>query len=335
MTRHCLLINERKFYGPLQRGLEARGLKVARDDWAPDSAQLNEVLACFVGFYDCLRQPIRIWRLKQRLRRAGVPLVAWNRDAPHYLNRKPWRLDLLDRARLLDIYATHTLIDNRRQFADTVLYLPNAVDADAYAIQGNVADTLKRLRRPEQYAWDVSFFGAMDGRRYKEMQAREAFFSALRERLTRHGVRFLFREASGMTVAEQIALIQTSRINLNFGASCEYGAEVASGLPERCYGIPACGGFLLCDKRTHARDDFTPGENWAEFDGIDDCVDKIAYWLSRFDAARDLAERCHHHVMTHHTYRHRAATLHEALLAWHRGRRMAAPSDGDQPAPMS
>ena len=124
-----------------------------------------------------------------------------------------------------------------------------------------------------------------------------------------------------MSVAEQVALVRSSRINLNFGASCDYGAPVASGLPERCYGIPACGGFLLGDKRTHAPDDFTPGENWAEFNDLDDCVAKIDYWLAHFDAARDLAERCHAHVMSNHTYANRAATLHQALLDWHAGRR--------------
>jgi len=35
--------------------------------------------------------------------------------------------DWLDRARLLDIYASHSLID-RRRFADRVLYLPNSTD---------------------------------------------------------------------------------------------------------------------------------------------------------------------------------------------------------------
>lgn len=317
MTRQRILVNETKFYGSLQRALERRGLTVAFNDWAPSDSMLRETLACFVGFYDCLRHPFRIWRLRQRLRRFGVPLVAWNRDAPHYLNRKPWRLDLLDRARLLDIYATHTLIDTTRRFADTVLYLPNGVDIDSYSIKGDPAAVMAKLRRPEQYRWDVSFFGAIDGKRYKEMRTREAFFSALAERLSGKNIRFLFREASGMSIAEQIELIQTSRINLNFGASCEYGALVASGLPERCYGIPACGGFLLCDRRTHARDDFIPGENWAEFDGLDDCVEKIDYWLAHFDAARDLAEHCHRHVINHHTYQHRAAAVHEALLAWH------------------
>jgi spore maturation protein CgeB len=177
------------------------------------------------------------------------------------------------------------------------------------------------LRENSAYEYDVSFFGAMDGSRYKEMQARQEFFTALAEQLKARGIRFLFREAAGMSVEQQVALIQASRINLNFGASCDYSAPIASGLPERCYGIPACGGFLLCDRRTHARDDFTPGENWAEFDGLDDCVKQIEHWLGNFAAARELSERCHATVMARHTYAHRAANLHRALLDWHAGKR--------------
>jgi len=76
---------------------------------------------------------------------------------------------------------------------------------------------------------------------------------------------------------------------------------------------------LLCDRRTHARDDFTPNENWAEFDGLEDCVEKICFWLDHFGQARTLAERCHQHVLSQHTYKNRAVKLHETLLDWHRG----------------
>jgi spore maturation protein CgeB len=120
-----------------------------------------------------------------------------------------------------------------------------------------------------------------------------------------------------MSVAEQVALIQKSRINLNFGASCDYRAPIASGLPERCYGIPACGGFLLCDRRSHARDDFTPGVDWAEFDGLDDAWRRSSTGWRTSSAARELAERCHATVMARHTYAHRAASAarHAARLA--------------------
>jgi len=319
-VRDVLLVAHGSLHPALRRELASRGLVVRESRrWQDaDRSEPERILAAYTWFYEGLRHPLAVWRMHSLLRRQGIPLFVWNQDAPHYLNRASWRLDWLDRAHLYDIYATHTLIDLRRDFADSVLYLANGADSSRYHLHGA---TLAELRDPVCYAYDVSFFGAMDGQRYKEMRARQKFFAALGERLQTRGIRFLFRESAGMSVEEQVALIQNSRINLNFGASCDYGSLVASGLPERCYGIPACGGFLLCDRRTHARDDFTPGENWAEFDGLDDCVAKIEFWLTNFAAARDLGERCHAHVMTHHTYAHRAATLHQSLLAWHEGHR--------------
>jgi hypothetical protein len=50
-------------------------------------------------------------------------------------------------------------------------------------------------------------------------------------------------------------------------------------------------------------------------------VTQIEHWLANFAAARDLAERCHAHVMVQHTYAQRAAALHNTLLAWHQGKR--------------
>jgi spore maturation protein CgeB len=295
----------------LDRAFVERGIVFRPISEVPSAMPLANGLACSIWFYEPLRHPLAMWRLKKRLAASGIPLLAWNRDAPHYLNRKNWRLDLLDRSRLLDVYASHSLIDDR-SFADHVLYLPNAADVDVYNLGEGEEQVFRRLREPQNYLYDVSFFGAMDGQREKECLARGEFFAALGESLRARNIRFLFRETKGMSVAEQIRLIQTSRINLNFGALCDYGAPVASGFPERCYGIPACGGFLLCDKRTHARDDFSIGENWAEFDGLDDCVVQIEHWLAHFDQARDLAERCHRHVIG---LAWRAEEMNEPLLS--------------------
>jgi len=257
-VRDVLLIAHASLHPALRRELAARGL-ILRESrrWRDaDRSTPNRILGVYTWFYEGLRRPLAVWGMHRFLGRQGVPLFVWNQDAPHYLNRAAWRLNWLDRARLFDIYATHSLTDCCRHFADSVLYLANAADISRYHMHGA---TLAELRDPARHEYDVSFFGAMDGLRYKEMRSRQEFFAALGERLTARGIRFVFRESAGMSVEEQVALIQTSRINLNFGASCDYGTPVASGLPERCYGIPACGGFLLCDRRTHAGDDFTPG----------------------------------------------------------------------------
>jgi spore maturation protein CgeB len=319
-VRDVLLVAHGSLHPALRRELAGRGLALRESgSWQDaDRSQPERILAAYTWFYEGLRHPLNVWRMHRFLRQRGIPLFVWNQDAPHYLNRAAWRLDWLDRARLYDIYATHSLVDARRRFADSVLYLANAADTASYHLR---SASLSALRDPARYDCDVGFFGAMDGSRYKEMRGRQAFFAALGERLAARGIRFLFRESAGLSVGELVNLYQRTRINLNFGASCDFGSALAAGLPERCYGIPACGGFLLCDRRSHARDDFTPGENWAEFDGIDGCVAKVEFWLAHFSAARELAERCHAHVMAHHTYAHRAAALHKALLDWHAGGR--------------
>jgi len=318
--RDVVLVAHGSLHPALRRELAARGLTLRESRrWQDaDRSGPERILAVYTWFYEGLRHPLSVWFMHRFLRQRGIPLFVWNRDAPHYLNRAAWRLDWLDGARLYDIYATHSLVDAQRRFADSVLYLANAADTGSYHLRDA---TLAALRDPARYDCDVGFFGAMDGNRYKEMRGRQAFFAALGERLAARGIRYLFRESAGMRAEELVGLYQRTRINLNFGASCDYGSALAAGLPERCYGIPACGGFLLCDRRSHARDDFAPGENWAEFDGLDDCVARIEYWLANFAAARELAERCHAHVMAHHTYAHRAAILHSALLDWHAGGR--------------
>lgn len=317
--RNVITHDAAKTFIPLAKHFHALGYDVRPATPGSASVDADTIAAHFCCFYETLKRPIHSTLRFRAMRGRDIPVMTWNRDAPHYLNQARWRLYLLEYLRPFDLYATHSTIDGRR-FGRHDIYLANAADIDHYFLT-DVAAAFSRLRNPDGYQFDVSFFGSMDGDRYKEMRRRQVFFAELGRRLTAQGIRFLFREAEGMSHDEQIELIQASRINLNFDASCDYGAPVASGLPERCYGIPACGGFLLCDLRTHARNDFTPGENWAEFNGLDDCVAKIEYWLANFDAARDLAERCHAHVMARHTYAHRAATLHHALLAWHEGKR--------------
>jgi spore maturation protein CgeB len=316
--RNVIIHEDAKTFIPLAKHFRALGYELRPANSDSGSINPDRVAAHFACFYATLRHPVRASFRFRLLRQKGIPVITWNRDAPHYLNHATWRLALLEKLRPFDLYATHSTIDGRR-FGKQLLYLPNAADTDGYFL-ADASVAMKRLRNFDDYKFDVSFFGAMNGTRFVELLARQNFFEELSRRLAAKDIRFIFREASGMSHEEQIQLIQTSRINLNFGAACDYGAPIASGLPERCFGIPACGGFLLCDSRTHARDDFTPEQNWAEYDGLEDCVAKIEFWLANFPAARDLAERCHDYVMSHHTYALRARILHEWLLEWHKNR---------------
>lgn len=317
--RTHLLVNYPKFPVPLMQSLAERGITVIENNWQPDAALLRRTLACVIDFGGAVKHPFRARAWRHLMSRHRVPTFTWNRDAPHNNNLQPWRLALFDRLRPLDIYATHSCIDTRWRFAETVIFLPNAADTSSYNLRGTPDDVLAQLRDPSRYQWDVSFFGALDGARYKEAADRQAFFGALAAKLDALGIRHQFVDTTrtAMSLNEQVELIQTSRINLNFGARCDYGGFPASGLPDRCFGIPACGGFLLTDRRIHTADSFAIGSHLDEFTTLDECVFKIRHYLENFDKSRDIAETGWKHVISQHGHANRAATVHQALLDWH------------------
>ena len=307
----CFIVDYRKF-APIIEGLEACGLSVPENGREPTDEQLCDCVGCLVLMYDGIKRPVHLLRLKRRLNRFGVPLITWNRDGPYHKGEKTWRLWLLKHVPYFDIYATHTTQDSR-DFAPTVLYLPNAAWSSVYKLGGA---TLEQLRDPARYERDVSFFGRLDPRRYPEMRERSAFLGELERRLAVHGVSCSFLHAEKMPFAEQVDFIQRSRINLNYSAGADEGTEKSWGLPERCYGVQACGGFLLSDERGHAADDFRIGDEWVSFDSLDDCVAKVRHYLANFAEARRIAEAAHARVMRDHTYVNRARSLVDAALAW-------------------
>lgn len=204
---------------------------------------------------------------------------------------------------------SHSLQVDQR-LAGRIEYFPNAANLPHYGLGDKSLDD---LRKPENYRYDVSFLGNLNAQRYPEHTTRTAFFRQLEPLLQQKGVRYLFADSAGMTTQQQVELIQTSKININFGAACDSSGTKSWGLPERCYGVPACGGFLLSDKREHAGKDFAPGVEWADFADLPDCVRQIHYFLEHFEQARQIAEAAHERVMREHTYRNRAVQLLKML----------------------
>jgi len=308
------IVNFRNFQ-PIKEGLEAQGCTVYENLWTPTDEQLDRCMGYLVCMYDLAKRPFAALRLKARLKSHNIPLIGWNVDGPWNKGEKRWRLAFLRRFQLLDIYASHTL-QGAHGYGRVTLYLPNAADLKSYNLGGV---TLKTLRDPSWYDYDVSFLGGIDADRYPELRDRAEFLARLRARLAPHGIRCHFVSADGMTTDEQARLIRKSRINLNYGARCDDAGVVSWGMPERCFGIPACGGFLLSDVREHAKDDFVPDEEYVMFKDLEDCEAKILYYLTHFDRARDIAERAHARVMREHTYQKRAQALIAAARA-HRER---------------
>lgn len=304
-----LIVNFRKSYAPLEEALQDAGCTLARDVWRADEARRLGAEACLLDFCDAARHLRQAWRLARSFRPLGVALVGVDRDAPWHKGVRRPRLWLMARLRMLDLYATHSLQGDAR-YAERVLYLPNAARISAYNLGQR---SLESLRDAASCEYHVSFIGNLNAARYPEHRARIAFLHALRDRLAGESIRLALFESSGMSTAEQVRVIQASRINLGAGAAADDAGERSWGLPERCYGVPACGGFLLSDARRHAADDFVPGREWVEYADLEDCVARIRFYLAHFDAARAVAEAAHARVIAQHTYARRARRLLVAL----------------------
>lgn len=296
----------RRPFAALEEGLREAGCEIDRQ-W-----RKQKVDAVVVDFCDAVRWPMRTWQLRCGIGRA-TPLLAIARDAPWHKGLRRSRLWLNERLKPFDIYATHSMQQAERQ-GRQALYLPNAARISEYGLG---ARTLASLREVSACRYQVSFIGNVDAERYPEHRPRLEFLRALKERLGREKISLsLIDSARGLPVAEQIDIIQSSLINLSHGAACDRGGEVSWGLPERCYGIPACGGFLLSDRRRHAADDFIPEREWADYADLESCVAQIKRYLARPDEARRVAEAAHACVMRRHTYRHRAQTLIDSIAQW-------------------
>lgn len=311
-----LLFNLTKGLQAQKEGFEAIGCELIENIWQPGGSDLEDCTACIIDLYEGIRHPFRTLRLKYRLRRYGIPLIAIDRDAPWYRGIRQRKLWLFRALGVLDIYASHSL-QNADKFAPAALYLPNAVRSRIYNLAGR---SLADLREPGSYRYDACFIGNLDATRYREHHKRVAFLDELLHRLTALGINCHFSDSASLTPAEQVALIQQSRINLNYGAACDNDSEKSWGLPERCYGIPACGGFLLSDSREHAKDDFAPETEWASFDNMDDCIAKVRFYLAHFELTRKIAEAAHQRVLRTHIYEIRARQILEAALAWRKNR---------------
>jgi spore maturation protein CgeB len=320
LFRNCFNI------APLAMAFERLGYEVWVDRPNAELERLSpgDVVTCITNIHVDIKRPFHFLSVKKRINRLGAPVIFWDRDGPSHMGEKAWRIWLLKHVQFMDAYATHTLQDAGR-FSDEVIYLPNAVWDERYNLG---AATLQSLRDPARYRYDVSFFGNIDTQKYPEAIHRVRFIDKLKPMLDTMKIRYLFTGAS-LSIADQLDLIQTSIVNLSFVAGCDvryrggyHGEPFSWGLPERCYGVPACGGFLLSDQRPHAADDFTEGVDWVAFSNVRDCIAKIAHYVGNFGDARCIAEAAHRRVMASHRYVDRANKLLRFCLYWKQKRRL-------------
>ena len=76
-----------------------------------------------------------------------------------------------------------------------------------------------------------------------------------------------------------------SRINLNISLR-----SIHSGIPLRVLDIMACGGFVLSNRQPEIAEYFGEGVEIATFASMEECMDKVHYYLAHEEARRRIAE---------------------------------------------
>lgn len=303
---------------PLIGALRAEGVdavSVRRQD-AVRALQAGEFSAFYGNFFDEIKYLPTLFALKRVLIQRGIPYVFWNRDAPWNVGMKLHNRLLAQWWKPIDIYLSHSM-QEAGWFSRSCHFFPNAAQS-AYYTSTRIED----LRSEASYQQDVAFFGALGNLRRRGCRERVAFLAAV-EAKVRHvlpQVRFRVVDtiAHPMGLAEQLALIRTSKVNLNFGAMCDLPGNPSWGLPERVFGIPAAGGYLLTDYR-RSIDMAFPNATSDSFIDAEDCASKIVHGLSSFPWLRERAEALHREVMAAHTYAERVKRLLSLIEAYPAG----------------
>lgn len=106
-------------------------------------------------------------------------------------------------------------------------------------------------------------------------------------------------------------IYSNSSINLNIT-----NAQLRTSLPVRVFDVLGCGGFLLTDRRRDAEELFAPGVELALYEGPEDLVGQVRYWLERPDERRLIAAAGMQRVLERFTFRQQlSAILHRVAEA--------------------
>lgn len=95
-----------------------------------------------------------------------------------------------------------------------------------------------------------------------------------------------------------------SRINLNITLR-----SIHSGIPLRVLDIMACGGFLLTNRQPELAEYFEEGAELAVFESMEECVDKMHYYLAHEEERRKIAQAGRKKVQQAFSYQQGLAAL--------------------------
>jgi spore maturation protein CgeB len=86
-----------------------------------------------------------------------------------------------------------------------------------------------------------------------------------------------------------------------------------SQIKGRNFEVPGCGGFLLTERVPHLERYFEPGREIGVYDGADELVEQVGYWLEHEDERAAVAAAGYRRVLAEHTYDHRFEAIFARL----------------------
>lgn len=92
--------------------------------------------------------------------------------------------------------------------------------------------------------------------------------------------------------------------------------QMPTALNQRCYDVPAAGGFLLTDIQSSLFEQFEVGKELACFESIDDLRQKWDYYYRNPVERNTMIEAGRRRVLADHTYRHRIRKMLKVAEAW-------------------
>ncbi len=108
--------------------------------------------------------------------------------------------------------------------------------------------------------------------------------------------------------SESPKVFHAAKINLNFTIP-----NIKSGIPLRVWDVLGAGGFLLTNYQAEIPYYFKEGEDLVCFDGVEDLVEKTAYYLNHEEERARIARNGRKKVEQYHSYYHRIEQILEIL----------------------
>jgi spore maturation protein CgeB len=105
-----------------------------------------------------------------------------------------------------------------------------------------------------------------------------------------------------------------SRCTVNLNAT---SLQMKTGLNQRVFDVPACGGFLLTDARRQLEELFEVGREAIAYGSAAELEDLTRYYLAHDGERRRVIEKGRARVLADHTYVHRLSRLVELMRRDH------------------